>query len=126
MSRGVGAVVSPEHEPIVCWFSRYSDVGPCNGRLIRAHLLGQQRIKREVGKHAVWDLISNLGIFHGHWLKNPKSVKFKRRAHRTQDRIQVTHTGGRGGGPGRPGTTDGFAYQLRWTCGPASQREGGR
>jgi hypothetical protein len=30
-----------------CWFSMLPDAGPCDGRLVRCHLIPRQKIKRE-------------------------------------------------------------------------------
>lgn len=30
-----------------CWFSMLPDAGPCDGRLVRCHLIPKQKIKRE-------------------------------------------------------------------------------
>lgn len=32
---------------IVCWFAKLPDAGPCEGQLVRCHLLPQQLLKRE-------------------------------------------------------------------------------
>lgn len=32
-----------------CWFASLPDAGPCDGRLVRCHLLPQQLLRREVG-----------------------------------------------------------------------------
>lgn len=40
-----------------CWLAQFSEV-PCDGQLVRAHLIPKQRIKREVVEHldlVVWD-----------------------------------------------------------------------
>jgi hypothetical protein len=31
-----------------CWFSMLPDAGPCDGRLVRCHLIPRQKIRREV------------------------------------------------------------------------------
>jgi hypothetical protein len=40
-----------------CWFADLPDAGPCNGRLVRCHLIPQQLLRREVGRAAnvLWD-----------------------------------------------------------------------
>jgi hypothetical protein len=43
----------------VCWFASFPDAGPCDGRLIRAHLVKQQVLRREghgrrVHDHRSW------------------------------------------------------------------------
>jgi hypothetical protein len=62
-----------------CWLAQFSDT-PCDGQLIRAHLISKQRIKREIHRpleemfRIVWDErvwvpacggISGLGGHHG-------------------------------------------------------------
>lgn len=37
-----------------CWLAQFSEV-PCDGQLVRAHLIPKQRIKREATAAAVWD-----------------------------------------------------------------------
>lgn len=39
-----------------CWVALHViEPGPCDGRLVRAHLIKQQTIRREVGPEHVWD-----------------------------------------------------------------------
>jgi hypothetical protein len=33
----------------------FADEGPCAGRLVKAHLIPKQRIRREVGAEHMWD-----------------------------------------------------------------------
>lgn len=41
-------------ETPVCFLAKFSD-RPCEGPLVRAHLIPAQTIRREVGTRAVWD-----------------------------------------------------------------------
>lgn len=38
---------------MVCWFAQFTDV-PCDGALVRCHLLTQQRLRTEYPEGAVW------------------------------------------------------------------------
>lgn len=38
-----------------CWFADLPGAGPCDGVLRKCHLIPKQKIKREVGKAAMWD-----------------------------------------------------------------------
>lgn len=41
---------------MTCWVALHvPNPGPCNGQLVRAHLIKQQTIRREAGKAHVWD-----------------------------------------------------------------------
>lgn len=38
-----------------CFFEGWPGAGPCDGRLVRAHLIRRQVIRREVGDAHAWD-----------------------------------------------------------------------
>lgn len=97
-----------------CWFAHLPGAGPCDGRLVRCHLIPKQLLAREFGKGAY--------LVNGRWLPSvearfvrgfPTSLPYRSVKNLQDDeRAWVPGCGGPSGLEGHHGMLDGFKLAL--------------
>lgn len=103
-----------------CWLARFTDT-PCDGALVRCHVLTQQRLRQEYPEGAIWLEGREKAVSRKSWERDalgaapdaPVTVRsMSLSALQKDERLTVIGCGGPMGQGGHHGEFDGYALKV--------------